>query len=79
MVIAILFARAVSDSGDLVTGELLIGKRGDASIRLMPVGFGYRYAAQGLLLDGWRGNSELHFGVKRPLTYITRVKLHLHA
>ena len=62
MVIAILFARAVSDSGDLVTGELLIGKRGDASIRLMPVGFGYRYAAQGLRLDGWRGNSELHFG-----------------
>ena len=55
-------ARAVSDTGDLVTGELLIGKRGDASIRLMPVGFGYRYAVQGLWLDGWRGNSELHFG-----------------
>jgi hypothetical protein len=66
MVIAILFARAVSDTGDLVTGELLIGKRGDASIRLMPVGSGYRYAVQGLWLDGWRGNSELHYGKHQP-------------
>jgi hypothetical protein len=60
-------ARAVSEAGDLVTGELLIGRRGAASIRLMPVGFGYRYAAQRLWLDGWRSNADLHFGKNQPI------------
>jgi hypothetical protein len=60
-------ARAVSAAGDLVTGELLIGHRGAASIRLIPMGFGYRYAAHGLWLDGWHGNAELHFGKHHPI------------
>jgi hypothetical protein len=60
-------ARAVSDAGDLVTGDLLIGRRGAASIRLTPMGFGYRYAALGLRLDGWRGDADLHFGKRQPI------------
>jgi hypothetical protein len=60
-------ARAVSDQGELVTGELLTGRGGAAHIRLMPVGFGYRYAATGLWLDGWRADADLHFGKHRPI------------
>jgi hypothetical protein len=60
-------ARAVSDRGELVTGDLLIGRHGAAHIRLIPVGFGYRYAATGLWLDGWRGDADLNFGKHRPI------------
>jgi hypothetical protein len=59
--------RAVSDHGELVTGDLLTGHHGAAHIRLMPVGFGYRYAARGLWLDGWRGDADLHFGKHRSV------------
>jgi len=62
-------ARAVSDAGDLVTGELLIGRRA-APIRLMPVGFGYRYAAPGLWLDGWGSDADLHFGKHQPIACV---------
>jgi hypothetical protein len=60
-------ARAVSDAGELVTGDLLIGRRGAAHIRLMPVGFGYRYAAAGFWLDGGRSDADLHFGERRSV------------
>jgi hypothetical protein len=54
-------ARAVTDRGELVTGDLLIGRHGAAHVRLMPVGFGYRYAAAGVWLDGWRRDGDLNF------------------
>jgi hypothetical protein len=60
-------ARAVSDDGDLVTGDLLIGRRRAAAIRLIPMGVGYRYAAKGLWLDGWRSDAELYFGKHRSV------------
>jgi hypothetical protein len=61
-------ARAISDQGELVTGDLLTGRHGAAHIRLVPVGFGYRYAARGLWLDGWRSDADLHFGKSQPIT-----------
>jgi hypothetical protein len=60
-------ARAISDQGELVTGHLLTGRHGAAYIRLVPVGFGYRYAARGLWLDGWRSDADLHFGKHQPI------------
>jgi hypothetical protein len=60
-------ARAVSDHGELVTGSILIGHHSAAYIRLMPVGFGYRYAARGIWLEGWRGDADLHFGKRRSV------------
>jgi hypothetical protein len=38
-----------------------------AHIRLMPLGFGYRYAATGLWLDGWRSDADLNFGKRRQV------------
>jgi hypothetical protein len=60
-------ARAVSDDGDLVTGDLLIGRRHAAATRLIPMGVGYRYAAKGLWLDGWRSDADLYFGKRREV------------
>jgi hypothetical protein len=60
-------AKAVSDYGDLVTGDLLIGRRHAAAIRLIPMGVGYRYAAKGLWLDGWRSDADLYFGKRREV------------
>jgi hypothetical protein len=56
-----IYAKAVSDAGDLVTGTIVTGHR-HAHIRLIPMGVGYRYAALGLWLDGLRGDAELNFG-----------------
>jgi hypothetical protein len=33
----------------------------------MPLGFGYRYAATGLWLDGWRSDADLNFGKRRQV------------
>jgi hypothetical protein len=51
-----------------------LGERGESRsvydcgrIRLVPVGFGYRYAARGLWLDGWRSDADLHFGKQQPI------------
>jgi hypothetical protein len=68
-------ARAVSDQGELVTGDLLVGGRGvgghsAAQVRLVPAGFGYRYAARGLWLDGLRTDADLHFGKHRSVACI---------
>jgi hypothetical protein len=60
-------AKAISDSGELVTGDLLIGPRHTTAIRLIPMGVGYRYAAKGLWLDGWRSDAELYFGKYRSV------------
>ena len=60
-------ARAVSDHGELVTGTLWTGRHQAAHIRLIPVGFGCRYAASGLWLDGWRSDADLNFGRHRSV------------
>jgi hypothetical protein len=62
-------AIAVSDQGELVTGDLFTGRHRAAHIRLIPVGFGYRYAASGLWLDGWRSDADLNFGKHRSIAY----------
>jgi len=62
-----IHARAVSDAGDLVTGYIVTGRGHAHHIRLMPMGVGYRYAAKGLWLDGWRGDAELNFGKRHAV------------
>src|SRR5262249_6858707 len=52
-------ARCVTVDGDLVTGTISTG-RGRMHIRLVPMGAGYRYAAQGRWVDGWRSDAELN-------------------
>lgn len=42
-------------------------RHGATYLRLIPVGFGYRYAARGLWLDGWRSNADLYFGKREPI------------
>jgi len=60
-------ARAVSVTGDLVTGYVWTGRGQPHHIRLVPMGVGYRYAAAGLWLDGWRDESELNFGPRKAV------------
>jgi len=62
-----IHARAVSDAGDLVTGYIITGRGHRHHIRLMPMGVGYRYAAPGLWLDGWRGEAELNVGKRHAM------------
>jgi hypothetical protein len=51
---------AVSEEGDLVTGQLVIGRNQGIHVRLMPMGGGYRYAGRGVWFDGWRENVYLY-------------------
>lgn len=60
-----LRARAVSQDGDLVTGYLLHGSKSTHYLRLIPVGYGYRYAGVGIWLDGNREKGILNFGLGR--------------
>jgi hypothetical protein len=61
-------ARAVSASGDLVTGYVWTGRGRAHHIRLVPMGVGYRYAAAGLWIDGWRQEAELNFGLHKSVS-----------
>jgi hypothetical protein len=58
---------AVSDEGDMVTGQLLNRRRQGLHIRLIPMGFGYRYAGRGVWFDGWRESVYLYFSKYRPI------------
>jgi hypothetical protein len=60
-------ARAVSVTGDLVTGYVGLGKHRSVHIRLAPMGSGYRYFAKGVWIDGWRGEGEITFWPGRPI------------
>jgi len=53
--------------GDLVTGYVWTGRHHPAHIRLVPMGAGYRYAARGLWIDGWRQDAILNFGKNKSL------------
>jgi hypothetical protein len=51
--------RAVSDAGELVTGALYTRPHRAARVRLVPMGYGYRYAGRGIWFDGVRGDAAL--------------------
>ena len=57
-----LRATAVSVTGDVVAGYLMLGHRRGAHVRLIPMGAGYRYAGLGFWVDGWRQEAVLHLG-----------------
>jgi hypothetical protein len=43
---------AVSNEGELVTGQLVLGRGRGIHIRLVPMGDGYRYIGRGIWFDG---------------------------
>jgi hypothetical protein len=53
---------AISGDGDLVTAELITGRRRGVHVRLIPMGDGYRYSGRGIFFDGLRGNAVLNWG-----------------
>ena len=57
-----IHARAVTVDGDLVTGYVWTGRHHGTHIRLVPMGAGYRYAAYGQWIDGWRHEAAINFG-----------------
>jgi hypothetical protein len=54
---------AVSDEGEVVTAQLVLGRGRGLHVRLMPLGIGYRYAGRGVWFDGVRQNATLNFGM----------------
>ena len=63
---------AVSFDGDLVTGQLLRRRGGGVHIRLMPMGFGYRYAGPGIWFDGQRESVYLYLSKYRAIACTVR-------
>ena len=53
---------AVSIVGEVVTASLYTGPHSATHVRMIPMGVGYRYAGQGIWLDGFRENALLNFG-----------------
>jgi hypothetical protein len=58
---------AVSDEGDLVAGQLVLGRGQGLRVRLIPMGGGYRYAGRGVWFDGWRESVYLFLSKHRPV------------
>jgi hypothetical protein len=58
---------AVSDEGDLVTGQLVMGRGRGVRVRLIPMGGGYRYAGLGVWFDGWQEKVYLFVSKYRPI------------
>jgi hypothetical protein len=58
---------AVSDEGDLVTGQLVLRQQRGVHVRLIPMGAGYRYAGRGVWFDGARENVYLYLSKYRPI------------
>lgn len=59
--------RAVAIDGDLVTGYLVTVHGQGIHVRLVPMGFGYRYAGPGVWFDGIRGDALLYFSKYHPI------------
>ncbi len=53
---------AVTVAGEVVTASLYTGRHSATHVRLIPMGVGYRYAGNGIWLDGFRENALLNFG-----------------
>jgi hypothetical protein len=62
-----LTAGAVSVFGEVVAGQLHLSRHHAVHVRLIPMGDGYRYAAPGIWLDGFRDQAQLHFGKREPV------------
>ena len=62
-----ILARAVSISGDLVTGYLVLSPHNAVHIRLIPMAEGYRYAGRGVWFDGLRGLAVLNLGKSQAI------------
>jgi hypothetical protein len=58
---------AISDEGEIVTAQLVLGRGRGLHVRLMPLGIGYRYAGRGVWFDGVRQNATLNFGVNNAV------------
>ncbi|MDQ2082929.1 hypothetical protein RA307_22315 [Xanthobacteraceae bacterium Astr-EGSB] len=63
-----LVPRAVTVTGDIVTGRLYGDVRRGVPVRLVPMGAGYRYAGRGIWLDGVRNEAVLNFSTRQAIT-----------
>ena len=63
---------AVSSEGDLVTAQLVRRRGGAVHVRLMPMGFGYRYAGLGVWFDGQRESVYLYLSKYHPIACTVR-------
>jgi hypothetical protein len=59
---------AVSDAGEIVTGNFVVAPRRGIHVRLVPMGVGYRYIGRGVWFDGVRSEAILYLGKHRSLT-----------
>ncbi|MCR6735145.1 MAG: hypothetical protein NVV83_14205 [Afipia sp.] len=59
--------RAISEAGDIVTGNLVTGPHSSVHMRLIPMGIGYRYAGKGIWFDGFESAAALYFDKNAPL------------
>lgn len=59
--------RAVTEDGDLVTAYLVMVHGRGIHVRLIPMGFGYRYAGPGIWFDGIRGEALLYLTKYNPV------------
>lgn len=53
---------AVSDHGEIVTGQLGLSGRRGVHVRLVPMGVGYRYIGRNIWVDGVRDDAVLYLG-----------------
>src|SRR5438034_7730224 len=58
---------AVSDAGEIVTGQLGLATRRGVHVRLVPMGVGYRYIGRGIWFDGVRSEAILYLGKHRSI------------
>lgn len=65
---------AVSEAGELVTAQLVLGPGRGVHVRLIPLGNGYRYAGRGVWFDGIRREATLSFGMHTPPIQCTVLK-----
>lgn len=63
----LLAPRAVTDAGEVIIGTLRLSPHRSASLRLIPMGQGYRYAGAGVWLDGIRDQAVLYRGERGPV------------
>ena len=65
-----LRADRASFPGDVVTGHFYLSRHRGVSVRLIPMGEGYRYAGRGIWLDGIREHALLYLSKYRPLACV---------
>lgn len=58
---------AVSEEGELVTANLVLGRGRGIHVRLVPMGLGYRYIGRGVWFDGLRGDAFLFLTKDNPI------------